>query len=228
MYVCNISGTTSWCQFYKSYKNKLTTIMRNAEKKYYSNMLTQVKGDITNTWTVLKNVINKSIKRKSPNGNFEHNGVSINDPDLICKTFNEFFTNIGHNLASKIPKVDVNPLHYIKGEYYNSMFVEPTTPEEICELIKKEKINKASGFDDISINVIKHVSQYICDPLTKIFNESFVKGIVTNQLKIAKVIPVFKSVNCDELSNYRPVSLLPTFSKILERLFYNRLIKYIN
>ena len=99
----------------------------------------------------------------------------------------------------------------MKGEYYNSMFVEPTTPEEICVLIKNEKINKAWGYDDISINVIKHVSQYICDPLSKVFNESFVKGIVPNQLKIAKVIPVFKSGNCDEFSNYRPVSLLPTF-----------------
>ena len=77
------------------------------------------------------------------------------------------------------------------------------------------------------MNVIKHVFNHLCDPLSKICNESFDKGMVLNQLTITKVIPVGKSCHCHELSNYRPVSLLPTFSKILERLFYNRWLKCI-
>ena len=80
----------------------------------------------------------------------------------------------------------------------------------------------------MSINVIKHVATEISVPLSKIFNNSFQQGTVPCNMKIAKIIPIFKSGNSDQFCNYRPISLLPTFSKILERVFYKRLIDYVN
>ena len=70
--------------------------------------------------------------------------------------------------------------------------------------------------------------QYICEPLKHIFQISLTKGIVPNKLKIARVTPVFKAGEVTDVSNYRPISVLPCFSKILERIMYNRLFSYLD
>ena len=193
-------------------------------------MLSEVKGDIKNTWKVLKTVINKNVNHKYKKGctSFSDNNCIISDPSLISSKFNEFFTNVGPNLAKDIPVVENNVTEFLTGEYTKSMFLTATNKDEIFKLIMNEKSNKSSGYDNLSINVIKHVATEISVPLSKIFNNSFQQGTVPCNMKIAKIIPIFKSGNSDQFCNYRPISLLPTFSKILERVFYKRLIDYVN
>ena len=79
----------------------------------------------------------------------------------------------------------------------------------------------------MSFNVIKKCFGVLCEPLKHLFNLSLEKGIFPDNLKIAKVTPVFKSGESTDLSNYRPISVLPCFSKMLERIMYNRLYKYL-
>ena len=86
----------------------------------------------------------------------------------------------------------------------------------------------SSGWDGISPSIVKSTCAAFIEPLTHIFNLSISQGIFPNDLKIARVIPLFKSGNSMSLSNYRPVSVLPVFSKILERLMYNRLLSFVN
>ena len=86
----------------------------------------------------------------------------------------------------------------------------------------------SSGLDGFSPSFIKKIICCIIDPLTHIFNSSFSSGVFPDGMKISKVIPVFKKGNVEELSNYRPISLLSTFSKILERLMYNRLYSFLD
>ena len=89
--------------------------------------------------------------------------------------------------------------------------------------------NKESyGYDDISIETMNIAIPFISSPLARVINNSFSKGIVPDSTKVAKVLPLFKSGDQTLLSNYRPISLLPSFSKIFERLVYNRLISYLN
>ena len=76
--------------------------------------------------------------------------------------------------------------------------------------------------------IIKKVANEIVKPLTMIFNLSISTGIVPEMLKIAKVVPIYKKDDAEKFSNYRPVSLLPCFSKILERLVFNRCVEYID
>lgn len=78
------------------------------------------------------------------------------------------------------------------------------------------------------MNLIKDSINKIIFPITGIINLSITSGIVPNQLKIARVIPLFKSGEQDIFTNYRPVSVLPAFSKILERVMYNRLLRFLN
>ena len=103
------------------------------------------------------------------------------------------------------------------------------SPVDICEVIKVSKSlrsNASSGVDDISNKVVKRVINAIVLPLVHIFNLSFSSGKVPLKLKQSKVVPVFKNNDPAKFTNYRPISLLPCFSKILERLMYNRLYNF--
>ena len=89
------------------------------------------------------------------------------------------------------------------------------------------KINKSPGYDDISFNVLKKCFSSLCEPLKYLFNLSIEKGIFPDDIKIAKVTSIYKADDKSDLSNYRPISVLSCFSKILERVMYNPLYQYL-
>ena len=101
------------------------------------------------------------------------------------------------------------------------------TINELKDAFLTLKINKSPGYDEISFNVVKNCFGPLLKPLMFIFNLSLQKGSFLDELKIAKVTPVLKADDVNELGNYRPISVLPCFSKILERIMYNRLFKYL-
>ena len=107
------------------------------------------------------------------------------------------------------------------------MFCSCVTPEEIIKIIYSFPNNKAPGMDNICSKILKKISNSITFPLTFIFNLSFTTGIVPDLLKIAKVIPVHKKGEKNLPGNYRPISLLSVFDKILEKLMYKRLSTYL-
>ena len=96
-----------------------------------------------------------------------------------------------------------------------AFFLNPTNPDEIIEITKKLKGSNSSGTDNISTKLLKSIINEIAPVLSHIFNRSLLIGIVPSQLKIAKVNPVFKSNDNQIFSNYRPISILPSISKIL-------------
>ena len=108
------------------------------------------------------------------------------------------------------------------------MYMKPIIEQDVIKIILKFNDNKSAGQDNIGNYIIKRVGNEIVKPLTSIFNLSLSTGIVPDKTKIAKVIPVYKKADADVFSNYRPVSLLSCFSKILERFVFNRCIDYIN
>ena len=110
---------------------------------------------------------------------------------------------------------------------------DTTQPEKVISVNELKdaffslKINKSTGYDDISFNVVKKCFGVLHKPLLHIFNLSLQTGIFPDKLKIARVTPLFKGGENYELGNYRPISVLPCFSKILEKIIYNRLYKYL-
>jgi len=105
--------------------------------------------------------------------------------------------------------------------------VAPTSPEEIIQLGQTMHITHSSGPDDIDPCIANPYLNLLALPLAAIFNASFMTGIIPSALKMAKVVPIFKQGNRAEASNYRPISILPYFAKLLEKLMYIRLYNYI-
>ena len=103
----------------------------------------------------------------------------------------------------------------------------PISVNELKNVFFSIKTNKCPGHDEINFNVIRSCFGELCEPLQYLVNLPFEKSIFLEDLKIAKVTRVFKAGNSAELSNYKPIPVLLGFSKILERVIYNRLYKYL-
>ena len=129
-------------------------------------------------------------------------------------------------MTAKIPPSNVNFDSYLP--HVCTVFAEKSvTEEELKRAFFSLKPNKTPDYDNINVNVVKKVYGESKAPLMHIFNLSLSTGIFPNKLKIAKVSPIFKTNGKDLLTNYRPISVLPCFSKILERIMYDRLYSYL-
>ena len=101
-------------------------------------------------------------------------------------------------------------------------------PQELIEIVKEMKCSKAQGHDGFDTILLKHIIKEIATPLTHIFNHSFQEGVFPTKFKMAKIVPIFKSGDQSDMSNYRPIALLNVIGKLLEKCFYNRLISFVS
>ena len=150
----------------------------------------------------------------------------IFDKKEIAETFSSYFVNIGPNLAASIPESKTSFQNY---NHCNSPSLSTInlTDLELENEFASLKTNKSSGYDDKSADVVKKVSDEIFAILKHVFNISLEKGVFPDKLKIVRVTPIFKKGNNTLVTNYRPISVLPSFSKLLERIMYDRLYKIL-
>ena len=135
----------------------------------------------------------------------------MSDQFIIVNKFNEYFINIGPELANQINKSGNK--HF--KDYLNTKHDSVFTFYEINNMDIVKVINRLrSGNDGISTKLLKFLKDALVEPLKLIINQTFVNGIFPDNLKIAKVIAIFKKDKETLFSNYRPISLLPAFSKV--------------
>ena len=194
---------------------------------YYLQKLDSVKDNLTKTWKILNSITTRNKQKETVDEIFCNNTI-VRDPNQIANKFNHFFANIGPDLAKKISPVPETFNQFLSARNPKSIFFKPTDDPEIRQILLSLKNSYSVGYDNLSVNIIKTCSDELARPLSMIFNKSMVEGIVPDDLKIAKIIPVYKSEDKKIISNYRPISILSAFSKILERLVYNRLLDFIN
>ena len=146
---------------------------------------------------------------------------------LSSFSFNIFWFIDSHSNFSSTPKKTyLNPLHYVQNNP-NSMVMQQIEDFEVVNVINSLN-NSSPGWDGIPSRLAKRVLNSYIKPLTLLINKSFRDGIFPDELKLAKVIPIYKSGSTMELCNYRPISVLNIFSKIFERLMYNKLIQFLD
>ena len=144
----------------------------------------------------------------------------------IAEEFNNFFTNVASNLGKKVPNSS-NSFTSSLNQTRSIMEKNSFSINELKEAFFSLKTNKCPGYDDMNFNFAKKCFEEINEPLKHLFNLSLENGIFPEKMKIAKVIPLFKNGDPENITNYRPISVLPCFSKVLERIMYNRLYKYL-
>ena len=129
-------------------------------------------------------------------------------------------------MDKEIPKTPISPLSYLKSRIDEDFKFKPTTNAEVMLLLLKLDDSKSRP-EDIPSSVLKIAAPIIVPHLVSIFNVSLQKGIFPSQLKLAKVIPIFKDGSKLLVSNYRPISLLPVLSKIFEKIVHKQLFEFL-
>ena len=209
---------------FKTYRNMLTSIIREAKSKNNKNTLEKNKGDAKKTWEMLNNLLGKDRKRNADT--YVNQGVNLTDSFDIADGFNNYFSSVAENLAERIEEPRTHFSNYLPPPVPFSFYLRPTTSVEISNIITTMK-KKSPGYDDVNISIIKECKEVVIPFLEYIINKSFVLGCFPKALQIAKVVPIYKKGNESLFSNYRPVSILPCFSKIFEKIVVYRIMDYL-
>ena len=223
-----LTKSTSDLNAYKKFRNRIVNEIKESKKNYYHQYFDEHKGNMKMLWQGIKNII--SLKH----GNVEtisclkdENDTKTSDPAKMAEEFNNYFTTVACGITQKIPRTPKSPLDYLSNLNLNSFFISPCTASEVSSLIRSLKLGKSSGPNSIPVKLLKILEEPISNDLSVLINESFVSGIFPDNLKIAKVVPIFKKGLTTLKSNYRPISLLSIFSKIFEKVMHQRMYKFL-
>lgn len=225
---------------YQKYRNQLTECIRLAKNDYFRNKISDANSDVKKVW----GVINESTGKEKPSKaikKIEINNKKINtsdDPLLVAETFLSYFSNIGKDMAENIQnKLSTQPNNNNNTQRNNqntfnirrekkSIFLSPTTDEEIISHINELKADSAPGYDSISVKIIKAIKLCIIKPLQHIIDLSFTTGSFPNIFKKSVIIPIHKKGDKTIVSNYRPISLISNIAKVHEKCIKKRLYEY--
>ena len=219
---------------YKRYRNMLTDLTRKQKKKHYDILFVKHKNDIKKTLDLVNGIINRSNDKHSlTSTRFKIKEKWVDNDQDIANAFNCFFAEVGPTTNQKVPNASFGAKDYLSR--VNQITTEKFSPQQAtCDDVTKicETIPKKTSKDhyDISQDLILVNLSTLAAPIAHIWNQSIQKGVFPDAAKIAKVIPVYKGKRLDasELTNYRPISLLPVVGKILEKIMHQQLSKFLN
>ena len=209
---------------FTDFRNILNKQICEAKERFYHNKFKENEGNVKKTWEIINNVI-KSKSKINPQIIINEGNQEIPKIDVPNKFIN-YFTSIADTLISNLPLTNTNPSSYLINRTQNSFFMYPIDKKEIECAINDLK-NNGRGVHKISSSVLKQSKSIISDILVFIFNLCITQGYFPTELKTGCLTPIFKSGSKNDVCNYRPVCSLSPFSKIIERVTYNRMIDFI-
>ncbi len=213
-------------KLYKYYNDTINKLKKRCKRDYYQNYFNINSNNSKKVWAGINKLLNRGRKKQGTIF-LEENGI-ISDPFKVANKFNDYYINIADKLCKKIPKVDNKFQDYLKNPNKNKLTLNETTPDEVLKIINNLDGKKSGDIFHISPDLVKLNAQTIAQILSIIFNISVREGCFPSAMKVAKILPIHKGDSVLSVGNYRPISLLPIFSKIFERLIYNRLIDFIS
>ena len=191
------------CAEYKLLRNKITFVIRKSTKHYYRNLISENVKQPAKLWNALKQVL--------PQGKSFVETLELNDAGNVLITnkgiaAHFIFLTVGKKLAEKFRGVK----------------------SKIEKKLDSLDVKKATGLDEINPQFLRDAAPIVCAPLADIFINSMLKGSIPQSWKNAKVALIFKAGDPTDMSNYRPISVIPVIMKVFERIVHNQLSTYLN
>ena len=219
---------------YRNFRKKLKDVIKQAKKTFYCKKFAKVQGNIKKTWALINELRGKSqINIKA---SFIINGELVKDKRQISNGFNFFFSSIARNMnaklnSSRLDTIRVNTIErnshaykkFLHKKVSGSIFLSPCTSGEVENIIRNFENDKAS---DINVTILKKCAAVISGHLSGFLNIFMESGTFPQILKVGKITPIFKKGDSQLFDNYRPISMLPIFGKLFEKLIYSRLYSY--
>ena len=216
------SNNADFKTFYKSYKRIYKKVIRAAKAHDISHALKEAENFSKTAWNIINNVTKKSPDvSKNSKIKLEINNTTTDEPKDVANEFNTFFSSVATPQSSSKTFKPSGP------EPASSMVLAPVSEEEVARVVQGLKSRKTCDIFEMSVWLLQRCFKHILAPLTNLINSSFEKGIFPTLLKTAKVIPIFKKGDPLQPCNYRPISILPVFSKVYEKLFLERMMGFL-
>jgi hypothetical protein len=204
----------------------LPYVSQEANKLYYNTKIIQSSNKTKTIWKVVNQLTSKN-KVQNDILTVKKNNCVTDDQFKISQLFNKYFSTTADKINTtknnKPLTVSMNYLSHAFNTSFPRKLINNITRTEIEKIIKNLKPSNSHGYDEISTKVLKCSSNVVSSPLTYIFNLVISTGTFPTRMKYSIVKPLFKKGDKRNISNYRPISLLISFSKILEKIIYTRL-----
>ena len=217
-------------------RNQTTALINSARKNFVENKVEENKNKPRELWKVLKNQLNYGSKLKTMCNNINLKSALsyISDKFEVAKCLNIYFTTIATSLVSKLSAPSglygvehINDYYRKLGVRKNGFKLTPVTTEEVCKKLSALNPNKATGHDKIPPRFLRDSAVTIAPLITHIINLSIKQGQVPQDFKLAKVTPLHKKGSKLDPGNYRPISILSAISKIIEKIVYEQIARYL-
>lgn len=206
---------------FRRYSKFLKRCINQSQKITNSKYLLRSKNICKSTWEVIQNKTVNPLKF-----NIDRlivNNEVVSNPTYIANSFNNSYirmTNVNNdNTKFKNPRINSNNA---------SLFLTPTDDHEIIKIIKSLKSTNSVGYDEIQTRILKACRNEIAPVLSYLVNLSFSNGVFPEPLKVSIVRPLYKKGARDIVDNYRPIALIPTISKIFEKVMLERITKFLD
>jgi len=208
---------------YKFYRNKITHLRESLKENYYRSKFENCRNDVKKSWKVINEIITTKTK-KSQVGTETYN-TDLNNQNH-CEELNNHFSKIGKNISSKIDPPPATFDDFFIESFPNLCVFPPTSADEI-RLIASLKCKTTSNSYDVPAKFFKISASSLSSWLSEFFNKCMAAGKFPNLLKIEQITPIPKILPPKSPNDYRPISILPTLSKVFEKVIYSRLYSFV-
>lgn len=216
---------------YKKMKDFCEKHVNLAKDKYYKKYFDQHKSNSKKQWQMINTLLNRKSNRSGAIKLKDLHGNIISTNKDVSEKFNGYFSGIASNLKSEISGRTVfDPggfQEFLQGPCTNTIDLKPTAADEVHRIINDFK-NKSTLDTKVEALKIANNCFNFTNALAKVINSSFEQGLFPQALKLARVVPIYKTGSKTDVENYRPISLLSCFSKIYEKIMHNRIIDFLD
>ena len=213
---------------YNRVRNIVSRKILKSKRDHHKSYFETHNNNIKKTWEGIKKIVNIKKPTDFSISQLNLRGKIIDDPSEITNSFNNFFASVGPETEKSVPKIpNMSPSSYLKNRNQFDMIIAHISEDEILDIINSLS-NKSTGPASIPLRLLKIVADLIVVPLCRIINISFTTGVFPDVLKVSKIIPLHKGGSTLEVNNFRPISLLSIFDKIIEKLMHKRLYDFLD
>ena len=213
-----------WAKF-RQLRNLVNKQIKLGKSKYYQDAVNADKDNPSGLWKTLNELTSRNVSRQNPSCIISE-GVPETDEKSIATILNDYFTSIGAKLANKIKHAFAKALPTPVNLPYIFEF-KKVEESSILRELEALKTNKATGLDQINAKLLKDSASSIVSGLTKIINASLFSQTFPDIWKKGKIVPLHKSKDPTSPNNYRPITILPVLSKILEHIAHQQVYEYL-
>ena len=212
---------------YKKFRNRVVSELRTSSAAYHNQYFLTHIDNMEKLWSGIRSIINIKHKTTLNISQLIMDGTVVTDPKHIASAFNCYLVNVPQQVDKAIPRPKKSPIDYLKDRNGHSIFLIATDPLEIEIIIMSFNNSKSVGPYSIPMRPLKSLGKPVSEAFSLIVYDSFSNGTYLSKLKVGKVVAHHKKGTSDNPFNYRPISLLSVFSKIIGKLMHKRLYDFL-